>query len=211
MDTFETAFRYTILNEISGDKISDDNAFDSGGFTYYGIARNIWPSWRGWPLVDADIKHFGRPKSFSENPELAELAKDFYYVNFWRGNGLDRIAVYSPSIAIEVFDTAVNGVGAVLLQKTLNLMNRRGTLWPDIKVDGVVGLVTVGTFITAFKKRGERRIYRILNAYQGKRYIDLMEGNPDKYEEFLGWFERLSFDLPVLAPDKGLRNIADSA
>ena len=198
MDTFETAFRYTILNEISGNKITDDNQFDSGGFTYYGIARNIWPNWEGWKYVDEDKRKYGRPQTFAENPALAKKVKDFYFINFWKGNSLEKVAFLSPSIAVEVFDTAVNGGGTVLLQKTLNIMNRRGTLWRDIKVDGSIGPITLEVLATALNKRGERRIYRILNAYQGKRYIDLMEGNPAKYEEFIGWFERLSFDLPVL-------------
>lgn len=200
MDTFEKAFRYTILNEISGDKITDDNIFDRGGFTYYGIARNIWPDWKGWPLVDADIKRFGRPRTIEQAPELAQMVRDFYFYNFWRTNNLDKVAFLSPSIAIEVFDTAVNGGGTVLLQKTLNIMNRRGTKWRDLKVDGVIGPHTLEVLATALKTRGERVLYRILNAYQGKRYIDLMEKNPDN-EEFIGWFERLSFDLPVMIKD----------
>lgn len=198
MDTFETAFRYTILNEISGDKITDNNQFDPGGFTYYGIARNRWPQWKGWSLVEADVKKYGRPRNFSENPELAKMVKDFYFINFWKGNALEKVAFLSPSIAVEVFDTAVNGGGTVLLQKTLNIMNRRGTLWHDLKVDGSIGPITIETLATALKKRSERQIYRVLNAYQGKRYIDLMERNPNN-EEFVGWFERLSFDLPVKA------------
>ena len=196
MDTFEKAFRLTILNEISGDKITDDNQFDPGGFTYYGIARNRWPQWKGWPLVEEDIKLYGRPRSLKENSDLGILVHSFYEIAFWKGNSLEKVAFLSPSIAVEVFDTAVNGGGTVLLQKTLNVMNRRGTLWPDIKVDGSIGPVTLEVLATALKKRGERRLYRILNAYQGKRYLDLMERNPDN-EEFIGWFERLSFDLPV--------------
>lgn len=198
MDTFEKAFRYTILNEISGDKITDNNQFDPGGFTYYGIARNRWPNWKGWSIVEDDVRRYGRARKMSENLELEKAVKDFYFINFWKANALEKVAFLSPSIAVEVFDTAVNGGGTVLLQKTLNVMNRRGTLWKDIAVDGVIGPITIETLATALRKRSERLIYRVLNAYQGKRYIDLMEGNPAKYEEFIGWFERLSFDLPIL-------------
>lgn len=198
MDTFEKAFRYTILNEISGDKITDNNQFDPGGFTYYGIARNRWPNWKGWSIVEDDVRRYGRARKMSENLELEKAVKDFYFINFWKANALEKVAFLSPSIAVEVFDTAVNGGGTVLLQKTLNVMNRRGTLWKDIAVDGVIGPITIETLATALRKRSERLIYRVLNAYQGKRYLDLMEGNPGKYEEFIGWFERLSFDLPIL-------------
>lgn len=30
---------------------------DSGGETYAGIARNFFPNWRGWPLIDAAKRH----------------------------------------------------------------------------------------------------------------------------------------------------------
>ena len=161
--------------------------------------------------MEDDKKRYGRPRTLHENLELEKAVKDFYFINFWKGNALEKVAFLSPSIAVEVFDTAVNGGGTVLLQKTLNIMNRMGTLWPDIEVDGSIGPITLDTLATALKKRGERRIYRVLNAYQGKRYIELAEDSP-KFEEFLvGWSERLSFDLPVLDSDKGLRNIAESA
>lgn len=190
---FGEAYRITLGYEGG----VSNNMFDPGGFTYYGIARNRWPDWKGWRIVDADIKRLGRPRSLDQCPELATMVKDFYYFNFWRTNNLDKIAFLSPNIAIEVFDAAVNGGGARLLQRTLNLMNRRGTLWQDIAVDGSIGPFTLQALEECLKKRGEERTYRILNYMQGGRYIELMEGNPDRFEEFIGWFERVETELPV--------------
>lgn len=208
METFERAFKATILHETSGDKVTDNNRFDPGGFTYYGIARNRWPRWKGWNVVEQDVKTYGRPRTIEENPFLGEAVRAFYRTEFWFAGNLERIAAQSPSVAMELFDTGVNiGIGAagLMLQRALNLMNRRGTLWQDIKVDGAVGPITLATLSVCLAKRGERLLYRVLNFMQGKHYIDLMEAVPDKFEEFIGWFERVSCEPPIPNVNKGLR------
>ena len=210
MDAFEKSFRFTILHETDGSRVTDNNPFDSGGFTYYGIARKRWPNWSGWRLVDTDIKSHGRPRTTEENPFLGEAVRAFYYQEFWLKPGLDKVAHHSPNVALEVFDTSVNigsGAGAMLLQRALNLMNRRGTLWKDIKVDGAIGPVTLATLATCLQKRGERLLFRILNFGQGKHYWDLMEKAPEKYEEFIGWFERVLCEPPIPNTEKGPRTI----
>ena len=48
MAIFEPAFKLLILHE--GGYANNKN--DIGGETYRGIARNYWPKWVGWKLID---------------------------------------------------------------------------------------------------------------------------------------------------------------
>jgi len=82
-------------------------------------------------------------------------------------------------------------VSARFLQRALNVLNRRGKDYPDLKVDGHVGRRTVAALTAYLKKRGsagETVLYRMLNALQGARYVKLAE-RYEKNEEFEhGWF-----------------------
>lgn len=48
---FLTAFERMIRNE--GGYVLHTVADDKGGMTYAGIARNRWPNWAGWSVIDA--------------------------------------------------------------------------------------------------------------------------------------------------------------
>lgn len=72
---------------------------DAGGYTAFGVARNFWPNWSGWPIVDSavstQIKKGGnvKSKSFEDTLflSLTPHLKDFYYKNFWFPTRLDEI------------------------------------------------------------------------------------------------------------------------
>ncbi|MGH7892124.1 MAG: putative peptidoglycan-binding domain-containing protein [Thermodesulfobacteriota bacterium] len=193
---FEKALKVLFKYEISPTRFWDNHPNDSGGFTYYGIARNFHPDWQGWPIVDADMTRFGRPRSLEDAPELYTMVQGFYYREFWLRNNIHLLAEISPACAIEVFEASANGGGVSILQKTLNTMNKNGVLWPELKVDGSIGPLTILALRKAVQLRGEGKVYKRLNLYQGKRFFELQEARPEKYEVFDGWFDRVTCNLP---------------
>lgn len=106
---------------------------------------------------------------------------------------LDALETISPPIAAEMADTAVNmGVGAAgrFLQRALNVFNRRGTLYPDLKVDGRCGSATVAAlraFLAHRRDGGELVMLRTLNALQGARYVELAEAREQDETFVFGW------------------------
>ena len=103
MADFLPAFERMIVNE-GGYKLHTV-AGDRGGMTYAGIARNAWPRWAGWAVIDAG----GAPE--------AETVRGFYRANFWTPLRLEE--VQSPDVVRSLFDFAVNagtGTAAKLAQ-----------------------------------------------------------------------------------------------
>jgi lysozyme family protein len=78
----------------------------------------------------------------------------------------------------------------MLLQKTLNILNRNQKLYKDIKVDGIFGDQTFLTLKQSINKNGSVLVYNLLNCYQAKRYLEIMEKSKEQ-EVFIGWFNRV--------------------
>jgi hypothetical protein len=54
------------------------------------------------------------------------------------------------------------------LQKSLNLLNREGNLYPDISEDGKMGQGTKNTLLKCLSfKENEKYLYNLLNIFQG--------------------------------------------
>lgn len=152
---------------------------DSGGATKFGITE----------ALARKYGYFGAMTDMSR-----AMAIHIYQQEFWFPLQCGQIAQISPTIAYELFDTAVNqgpGVAARYLQRSLNVLNRRQSDYPDLKVDGSVGPVTLAALRTFMEKRklaGELVLFRMLNALQGAFYVELCERR-EKDEDFIyGWF-----------------------
>lgn len=183
---------YLITSKIEGG-YSDDPA-DSGGETYRGMTRNKNPYWEGWVLVDNYKLQPNFPKNMYNDSQLEEKIKSFYKVTYWDINKLDMFT--SQSLANEMYDTGVNmGVGKAskFLQLTLNVLNKNGTIYPDIPEDGKVGPGTLHALSICIERVGEEVIYKILNILQGNHYIDIMVKNPTQEKYTLGWLSRVTF------------------
>ncbi len=122
-----------------------------------------------------------------------EQAKAIYRAKYWEGPGYAAVALQSPAVAEELFDTGVNmgpSVGSTFLQRLLNGLNRQGVDYGDISVDGDLGPGTLAALKAYRAKRGaeaDKVLLKGLNALQGARYIALAEGR-GKNEDFLhGW------------------------
>ncbi len=101
--------------------------------------------------------------------------------------------VQSQPIANELYDTGVNrspNMAIRYLQRSLNLANRNEKRWPDIRVDGQLGPMTLRTLNDAIAAGQEAWIFNIMNCYQGGYYIARMEEDPTQ-ERFIGWFGRV--------------------
>jgi len=156
-----------------------DNPNDSGGKTRWGITKAV-------------ARANGYKGKMRKLPKYTAYA--IYAKQYWDALHLDDIELLSSRIAEEVADTSVNmgvSVAGRFLQRALNVLNRRGRDYHDLKVDGKVGRLTIKALKAYLKKRGkagETVLYRMLNALQGERYVKLAE-RYEKNEEFEhGWF-----------------------
>jgi lysozyme family protein len=183
---------YLITSNIEGNYSNDPT--DPGGETYKGIARNKDPYWEGWIIVDSYKSQPNFPKNMYNDSQLNEKIKFFYKVAYWDINRLDDF--FSQVVANEMYDTGVNmGVGkaAKFLQLTLNVLNKNGTIYPDISEDGKVGPGTLQTLSMCIERVGEEVVYKILNILQGMHYIEIMVKNPTQEKYTLGWLSRVNF------------------
>jgi lysozyme family protein len=158
---------------------------DSGGETNYGITKAV------------AVSH-GYTGAMRTMPR--STAQRIYHNLYWERPSFDLVSGYYPRVAEELFDTGVNmgpSVAVTFLQRSLNALNRNGSDYIDIPVDGRIGAKTTEA-LSGFKKRrglaGEEVLLEALNALQGERYIRLAETHP-KDESFLyGWLaNRVSF------------------
>lgn len=155
-----------------------NNPADSGGETNWGITVSIARAY-GYtaPMVSM----------------TREQAKAIYLSRFWHSQRLDQVAAISPSVAFEIFDTGVNQgetVGARYFQRALNVLNKGGTLYPDLEADGRIGAVTIAAFREFFNRRGAEGIKVLLraqNCMQGSFYVELAEKRTKDEAFVYGW------------------------
>lgn len=154
-----------------------DDADDSGGATKYGI-------------TEAVARRAGYSGDMRDLPY--EVAFVIYADRYWHSVCGDDLAALSENVAREVVDTAVNmgpSRAGTFLQRALNVLNDRGTLYPDLVVDGAIGARTVEALGRYLATRNELALSRALNCLQGAFYIELAERR-EKDERFIyGWLK----------------------
>jgi lysozyme family protein len=190
MANFSEAYKKTMGHE--GGYANDRD--DAGGETYMGISRVYNPGWYGWTLIDQEKGEYDFPSCLKDDEDLHDAVEDFYKDKYWDVNRLDDFP--SQEIANEMFDTGVNmGVGraARFLQKALNYLNRNGSLYSDLVVDGVVGGKTISALDTVFSDGDDDVLLSMLNVLQGQHYMNYMDKNPTQKKYARGWFRRVKF------------------
>lgn len=195
MAIFEAAYQRTLGFE---GKVLEDVSGDPGGETFYGISRKNFPGWPGWAIIDGyKLTSTGNStylrKLIGTNGQLPRMISDFYKANFWNEFNLDMVT--SQAIAEEIFDTAVNCgtfFEGKITQRALNVLNKQGTLWADLKVDGVIGPVTAGIInkMVAQNPDYERQFLKLLNGLQGEHYVAIAEKNPELEKFMYGWLKQ---------------------
>ena len=189
MADFNIAYKITSVNEGGYAHVVGD----LGGETYKGIARNYHPKWDGWATIDSIKKAnpFLTRKELDARlaaiPELQTSVKNFFKVNFWDINWLDKFN--SQDIANELYDTGVNfGPGRALkmLQEAVNFTRTDVTL----DVDGAIGNNT----LNATNSHADTKLlFKGMNLLQGEAYIEAWRKNSIQEKFIKGWFTRIAF------------------
>jgi lysozyme family protein len=175
MAEFKIAFDKT--SKFEGGYANNPN--DKGGETYLGIARNFFPKWEGWSIIDKedkrDIKKLN--DKLSKDVTLQAKVGNFYKVNFWDPIRGDEIT--DQDVANNIYDFGVNsGVSRTIkyMQTVLK-----------VTVDGMFGPVTLNklnsfgatSFVEAFKKARLDFLNKIV------------QNNPTQKTFLAGWTSRV--------------------
>lgn len=173
MALFTPAFQKLIVNEGTYSHDKDDE----GGETYKGIARNFWPKWEGWAIIDEKKTHPNFPILLEVDEDLQDMVKWFYKLNFWDKVKGDQLN--SQEVAFSIFDFAVNAgdrTAITLAQRAIGVAD-----------DGIIGNITLST-LNLFNN--ERFLDRF-DLEKIKEYIDLVDKKPVKVKYFFGWVKRV--------------------
>jgi lysozyme family protein len=171
---FDDCFRELVLVEGR----YSDHPNDRGGRTMYGITEAV-----------ARAHGYTGPMDRMDLP----TARAIYRSAYWDSLSLDAVAQHGSSIAAELFDTGVNmGIATAgrFLQTALNALNRQGTDYPDLDVDGRVGPATVAALAAYVRVRGQAGrvvLLRALNCLQGARYLAITAADPRQEDFIFGW------------------------
>jgi len=172
--SFDAAFQHTV--GVEGKYSNNPN--DPGGETKFGItvATARLYGYKG-RMIDLDLA----------------TARTIYKAMIWDLLHLGDLDAISPTLSMEVFDSAVNlGTGTPIpwLQRWLNALNRQAVDYPDMPVDGHFGPGTANAlraFLSKRGARGEKVLVAALNCEQGVRYRTIAEGRPQSEDFLFGW------------------------
>lgn len=151
---------------------------DRGGPTRWGVTEAVA---RAHGYRD-DMQHFPRSE-----------AAAIYKRKYWQRPKFDEINKHAPKLAEELFDTGINmgvGIATGFLQRALNVLNRNGRDYSDIKVDRQIGSQTLRALKAYLNKRGsngEAVILKAVESLQGARYIKLAEKRRANEAFLYGW------------------------
>lgn len=155
-----------------------DHPADRGGPTKWGVTERV-------------ARANGYKGPMKDLPE--ETAKEIAKTQYWDVLNLDAVAAVSLPVALEMFDTLYNGgEPGQWLQRCLNIFNRRGAVYPDMKVDGRIGPMTVAalrSYVALRGQEGQRVMVEALNHLQGARFISIAENNPTQEDFIYGWLK----------------------
>ena len=186
---------YEIVQKFEGSYSNDKN--DAGGETYCGIARNFFPNWPGWKILDREKAIAGgniaKMKKALENTEISRLVTEWYKAEWWDRLGLGSLP---QALADEIFEEAINlgksGSGRKV-QTVCNAFNyQNGALFTDLVIDGAIGPKTLAALqkIISSGKADAAALVHALNCMQGAHYLELAAKKPSQRVFTIGWLKR---------------------
>jgi lysozyme family protein len=155
-----------------------NNAADRGGETMWGVT-----------VARARAAGYTAPmKAMSR-----QQAIDIYCLYYWTQPAFDRIDEIDAPLGERLFDAGINcgtGRAGQWLQRALNVMNARGTYYPDLAVDGLCGAMTRAALNSFIQRRGPAGRVVLLEAvksFQAAHYLGLAEGDATQEDFIFGW------------------------
>ena len=163
MAEFLPPFEVMLVNE--GGMVLHTVKDDRGGQTFAGIARNSWPRWSGWAIVDAG----GTPN--------VDMVRNFYRTNFW--DPMKLFDVHNQDIARTLFDFGVNAGPKVAIKLAQVVVGATpdGTVGP--KTIAMLNEVNADIFMARFALA------------KLARYRDIVKRDRTQIKFILGWINRL--------------------
>ena len=174
---------------------------DKGGITFKGIARTYNARWDGWRIIDKALEQYPELKTpynkapesikklneiLNASDELSYLVIDFYFENYFKKVGADRIG---GKLAVILFDISVL-MGCHRAVKTLQKVANR-YFGCNLVVDGIVGSGTISKVKELIQTKGEDIFVSNMLLEYGDNVTEAskLEGNA----KFLqGWMNRIS-------------------
>lgn len=163
-----------VLQEHEGGYVNDSE--DPGGETNHGITIRV-----------------ARDNGYTGN--MIDLTWDqavkIYKSEYWDKMNLDLMD--DQQVAEEIMDMGVNaGVseGVKVLQRSLNILNRNQTLWPDVKEDGILGSVTLG-ITNAYVTSDKWALYKTIDGEKYIVYRQIVREKPYKEKYWRSWLRRV--------------------
>lgn len=157
----------------------------------YSFDKNDRGGETAWGVTVAVARAFGYTGPMMSLTQ--EQAKEIYKARYWTQPRFDQVALVSPAIAYELFDTGVNmgqATAGKFLQRALNVLNNQGQHFQDVTVDGAIGAMTIAALKAFIEKRGQdgtKVLLRMLNAQQSVRYIEIAERDAAQESFQYGW------------------------
>ncbi len=170
------------------DRLIDEVIDREGGYVNHPADRGGPTNWGITLAVARQHGHAGDMRDLPRSDATA-LSRRLY----WLRPAFDCVAQRAPALAAEMFDTGVNmgpAVAATFLQRALNALNRGASDYPDMRVDGAIGPVTLAAldaFLATRSGRGETVLVKAVDALQGERYLRLAEQRPANEAFLYGW------------------------
>lgn len=191
MATFTPAYQIVIQNEGG----YSNNPADLGGETYAGIARNIWPNWSGWVIVDFEK----RTRGLNTNDKIAGIngKVEEFYRDRWAASRAGEIN--SQEVANIFFDFFILHSQAVrAMQQVLN-----ESFGYNLAADNIIGSQTLAA-INAVDPA------KLHDSYKAKRmaiHTERVQARPDQALFLKGWLQRTA-GFPTLTGPGSLMIIA---
>lgn len=164
---------------------------DLGKGTNHGITQETALEWKHlWPKYNWDGDMRTLP---------IELAYEIYDLGWWKKLFLDDVILLSDALAERLFDFGINAgrSNAVMsLQRVLNVMNKKGSLWQDISADGGMGKNTLSALKKCLSISADNasNVEFAMFGMQTYHYLSISEKREANESFTNGWFNRVRRD-----------------